>query len=238
MAQKIIRSLGIQASRLEAERIVKERGRKLPSNVLLDDYFCDSDRCKQVGLVFPAWAKKAPVWAREVLAYPACGGTFEKGRDIVDFVTKWVLPASCVPEGAYTQKAVQLFVDPEGFEESKGRVVVLPKSITMVWNAMESNDNGVFDKKTRVPVICPPRLTFSDRAQVARGLDPDDYDDLETIMRNERENRRSLERISDAGVRPLVRELSYEDCDSVGRVVRADYWPGGRLEVAVEATRR
>ncbi|MDO8554536.1 MAG: hypothetical protein Q7S22_07040, partial [Candidatus Micrarchaeota archaeon] len=120
--QKRIIDLG-NAPYLRAREIAAEKGTRLASNVLHDDYLVRSDRYQEVRRVYAAWA-------REVLVYPAKDGQFAKGKDVVDSVKdtsgrEWVFPASCIPEVAVGRDNVGLFIDPQKVEVDSKRVVIL-----------------------------------------------------------------------------------------------------------------
>ncbi len=173
MQQGAITLLGVKAGYLEARRLAKEKGGRLPSNVLHDEYLVRSDRWKAIARYYAAWA-------REILVYPAKGGKFKEGKDIVDSGTGWILPASYVPKEAFEKTGVGLFVDPAEVGEEHGRIIVHPKSgmIVLAPFIQENGNFGKVEKTTRIPLALKCESEAS---------------------------RRWLSRIDGVGVRPLVR---------------------------------
>lgn len=145
--QRMIVPLGKNAGYLEARTLAKERGGKLPSNVLHDEYLVRSDKWRAISSYYAAWA-------REVLVYPEKGGRFKEGKDIVDSQTGWILPASYVPKEAVGRKGVGLFVDPEDVKEENGKVIVHPAGSVIVLSPFiqESGNAGKVDESTRIPL--------------------------------------------------------------------------------------
>lgn len=154
--QKVFRANYIPA------RLLTHRRGGLPPHALLDDHFVRSDN----------WERRVfhSSWAKEVLVYPEKGGRFQKGRDIVDSQTKWVLPwgevAKMVSPESIIGPNVGLFVDPGIKEFDEDRVsdngyppfisratissvvsiIVLPNFI------QESDTPGKVDEQTRIPL--------------------------------------------------------------------------------------
>ncbi len=146
----------IEAGYTKARAIAAANGMQLPSNVLHDDYLVYSQKWKildEQGYY--------PAWAREILAYPAKDGIFEPGKDIVDSKTRWVIPASEVPQGAFGIKGVGLFIDPEDVCKENGRIIVHPKvnGIIILNGLIQKNDEaGKVDPTTRVPLEVDSKL--------------------------------------------------------------------------------
>ena len=185
------------AGYLEARKLTAEKGSKLPSNVLHDDVLVRSDDWRQISDAYP-------LWAREVLVYPAKGSKFEKGKDVVDSQTGWILPASYVPEQAVGKQNMGLFVDPRDVTKENGKVIVHPENLVVLASFIQnSGDSGKVDEQTRVPLNLP--------------LDSEDQ-------------KRYLWRIGGSGVRPLLRDVGYDDGR---RYVDAYDWPDDGCGVAI-----
>ncbi len=160
----VVKLTGENAGWLAARNAVKDRG-GLPSNVLHDDILVK---------LWPSLTRRAqvqlrmyyPAWAREVLVYPARGGQFKKGNDMVgafkdDAGRKWVFPASSIPEQAVGREKVGLFVDPEQVEVKGSKVVVLarPASVVVLDNLIQYyGRKGKVDERTRVPLETSDKL--------------------------------------------------------------------------------
>ncbi|MFH2106192.1 MAG: hypothetical protein ABII22_02950 [Candidatus Micrarchaeota archaeon] len=207
--QKKIVDLG-DAPYLRAREISVQRGMKLASNVLHDDYLVGSNRYQKVRRVYAAWA-------RELLVYPEQNGQFVRGKDVVDSHKdntgrEWVLPASDVPEQAIGRQKVGLFVDPENIEVTDKRVVIHPASVVVLDSFIQTLGNGgKVDEATRIPLEVAPEL-------------------WEKLSDSEK---RWLFRTAGVGVRPLVRYV-YDINNR--RVVDAGNRPGLGYGVAAEAT--
>lgn len=181
---------------LEARRITEEKG-GLPSHVMHDDYLLRTGRWREVQKIYPAWAK-------EIIVYPRTGWQFEKGKDVVDSETGWILPAMHIPKEAIRREKIGLFVDPEEITEENGNVVVHPKSIVVLKGFIQQTSaHGKMDEKTRIP------------------LEPEPGGELPE------KDIRLFYRIYGAGIRPLVR--GYEN---YGRGVVAYHGPDRALGVA------
>ena len=63
---KKIEPLNCNAGYLEARRLTAEKGMKLASHVLHDDYLVRSDQWKNIRAVYPAWV-------REIIVHPEKG---------------------------------------------------------------------------------------------------------------------------------------------------------------------
>jgi hypothetical protein len=134
---------------ISATERARGRGAMLASNVLHDDYLTSSDPKRSL-------AKAYPAWAREILAYEGSSEFFQKGRDIVDHETGWVLPACYVPQEIFSRSSVRakglddrgpstiravtskdfpvgLFIDPEEVEAKGGRSIIHPLSMAIIW---------------------------------------------------------------------------------------------------------
>ena len=168
----------VRADYLRARKLVAERGAKLPSNVLFEEHLTDGDAVENRKEIYPAWA-------REIIVYPKKDGKFEKGNDIVDSVTGWILPATFIPEEAIGREKVGLFIDPEDVEE-KGKRVVIPKTIEVVYGFGDYSGNyDIADYVTRIPI--------------------DEAEDGVIYIGGEDWG---FWRIDGAGVRPLARDIS------------------------------
>ncbi|NYZ60756.1 hypothetical protein H0O01_03595 [Candidatus Micrarchaeota archaeon] len=139
--------LGMRAGYLEAGKELHKRGLDFPSHLFVD-------RCLMEGpKKYTGPESEVMVRAREIFAYPKRKGVFERGRDIVDVRTGWVIPHSEVPQEAFGERFVGLCIDPE-IEESGGRVIVHPKTLVMrhgVKRNFLGGYYGVVDDSTRIP---------------------------------------------------------------------------------------
>ncbi|MFN7990899.1 MAG: hypothetical protein U0R44_01945 [Candidatus Micrarchaeia archaeon] len=144
LREKII-PLGRQADYITARKLVAERGLKLPSNVLHDDYLA-SEGWKSFGSLYPAWA-------RELLVYPEAGGHFRLGLDVEDAESRWVLPSEYVPAKALSKPGVGLLVDPGEIVHESGMIVVHPVSVTLIEPFIQVNGgSGRMDPATGIPL--------------------------------------------------------------------------------------
>jgi hypothetical protein len=194
--------MNIRADWLGARKLTKDKG-GLPFHVLHDDCLVRTEKWKKMKELYP-------VRPRETLVYPNTDGKFEKGRDIVDSETGWVVPWSEIaklvsPESIIGPK-VRLFVDP-GIEEEnvqvekykgKNAVVVHPQSIVSLHPFIqESKTLGKVDEETRVPLEVDLNEQNSQDPELLKNL-PDD-------------GCRCLFRIEGTGVRPLARGYFLDD---------------------------
>ena len=181
--------LGRKANYLEARKLVAARGMRLVSNVLLDDYKTNTGRYEEI----------YPAWAREMLVHPENGGKFKKGNDVVDAgdkigsttfpMTPWIVPGAYLTDPRFVKadafrKGVGLFIDPENVIEEKGRIVVIPASIVVLYPFIQERGpgdlgSGKVDEATRIPLAVKPQT------------DQEGY----------------LFRIDGVGVRPLAHDL-------------------------------
>jgi hypothetical protein len=198
--------LGKNAGYLEARRLAAERGTKLPSNVLHDDYLVRTGRWKKVREIYPAWAL-------EIIVHPEKDGSFEKGKDVVDSEIGWIVPAKYVPEEAVGRKGVGLLLVPGDIEE-KDKVVIHPAGEPVILTPFiqENGDGGKVDEATRVPLAISKEL-------------------FEQLSVNEK---RWLFRMAGVGVRPLARGRCYYDYNN-RRYVFGSCRPDYGLGVAGEA---
>jgi hypothetical protein len=198
-----------KAGYLEARRLAAEKGMKLPSNALHDDYLVMTDEWQAIRDLYPAWA-------RELIAHPEKDGIFVPGKDIVDSETGWILPWSELVKFAQLSELSGekkgLFIDPKDIIDDKGRMIVLPATIVVLHPFIqETGDVGTVDMATRIPLEVAPQT------------------DVE---------RRCLFRIVGVGVRPLARgRYGYYDYD-YRRVVGGNYRPDDGLGVAIEIERK
>ncbi len=147
------------ADYLKARKLTRDKG-GLPSHVLHDDCLMRDER-RPIDLILHLYA----AWARELLIYPEKDGCFSKGKDIVDSSEdgkgrRWVLPASYVPAEAIGRRKVGLFVDPKDIIEERGRVVVYPASIAVLYPFLQKTGFGEVDERTRIPLEPPPGLRY------------------------------------------------------------------------------
>ena len=160
--------LGRKANYLEARKLVAARSMKLVSNVLLDDYKAKTGRWNEE--IYPAWA-------REMLVHPEKGGKFKKGKDVVDAgdkigsttfpMTPWIVPGAYLTDPRFVKadvfrKGVGLFIDPENVIEEKGRIVVIPASIVVLYPFIQEHGpgdlgSGKVDEATRIPLADKPQ---------------------------------------------------------------------------------
>lgn len=206
---KMIVPSGFHAGYLEARRIVAERGMRLPSNVLHDDYLVRTERWEEVRKIYPAWG-------REVLVHPERNGEFARGKDVVDSYTGWRLPADYLANPDFVKadvfrKGIGLVVDPEDVRKDGSMIVVVPASIIVLHPFMqESGTFGKMDQDTRLPLSVYPK----------KG-----------------EEKRGLLRINGVGVRPLARDINSFDRHNWQNII-IYYEPEGRLGVAGEDSER
>ncbi|MEW6035271.1 MAG: hypothetical protein AB1529_01545 [Candidatus Micrarchaeota archaeon] len=208
-ADGVISPLGLQAPYLGARQLAEERGKKLPPNPLLDDYLVGSERWKGIPDAFP-------LWADELLAYPAVGRAFRRGLDIVDDGTGWSLPWSeaikHVAADLLAAPGAGLFIIPGAFDLSGTAPAVIPQSIILLPSIVPfSGGCGLPEKKTRMPLPFPPATNPA--AIPEDGI-------------------RFLLRIRGAGVRPIMRVA---DMPSITgrRGIYADINPDAPMGVAV-----
>ncbi len=206
VSTKKIVPLGWQADYLSARRIVAERGMKLPSNVLHDDYLVRTGRWEGVKEIYPAWAS-------EILVHPEKGGKFKKGKDVVDSETGWIVPAKYIPKEVMGKKRVGLLLVPGDIEEN-GKVVIHPagEPVILVPFIQKNGECGKVDNATRVPI--------------SKEL-------FEQLPHHEK---RWLYRKTGVGVRPLARFLGTYDGYVNGRYVICLNHPDYRFGVAGEAS--
>jgi hypothetical protein len=139
---------------LKARWYAECEGKRLPSNVLHDDYLVGSGNWK--GLIDE---KYYGAWAREILAYPEKDGVFEAGKDIVDSETGWTIPSFYVPPQALGVKGAGLFIDPGEIKEIGGRVAISPRTIIVLNGIIqESGSEGRVDPNTHVPLEVDAQL--------------------------------------------------------------------------------
>jgi hypothetical protein len=199
-----LRSLGFSADYLGAHKTLASNGLKLPSNVLLDDILCNGNE----------WQKhRFPIWAREIVAYPNRFCTFEKGRDVKDLQTGWILPASYIPESAYGKQFVGLFIDPGTVSIEKGRPVIHPVSVSVLSNFIQKSGlGGKLDEASGIPI----------------NVSPDAW------LRLAEPEKRWFTRIDGRGLRPIMRLVCG---DSFRQHVHAGCNPNEDLFVAAEGLR-
>jgi hypothetical protein len=72
-------------------------------------------------------------WTSQILAHPASGARLEKGRDLVDCTSGWILPASYIPEEARGRERVALYFEPRDIRMKNDKTIVHPRDITTVY---------------------------------------------------------------------------------------------------------
>ena len=183
----------LRFNRMDAQQYAKENGKTLAAHPLLDE-----------GVM--SRAVKYVVYAREFTAYPASGKVFKKNKDIVDPETKSRIPLEFVKDLDIFRPGIGLVADPKDLDTHKktGGIVVLPESIIVLDNFIQKGDEwvkGKPDEKTMVPLA------------VSEGLWNSLSDD----------EKRYFYRVSQQGVRPLVRvyySLGYDGRQVVNAVGR------------------
>lgn len=156
---KKIVPLGRQASYLEARGFAAERGMRLASHVLLDDYLANGRSNGFIDLkeVYPAWA-------RQMLVHPARDGEFVKGVDVVDSESGWCLPADYLYGLDVFRKGIGLVIEPGLIKENGGRMVVFPDSIVVLHPFIQENKAcGKVHKATGVPLALVPKNDMETR---------------------------------------------------------------------------
>ena len=76
---------------------------------------------------------RCTAWTSHMLVHPASDSRLEKGRDVVDCASGWVMPASYIPEKARGRERVALYFEPLDIRRENGRTIVHPSSITTVY---------------------------------------------------------------------------------------------------------
>ena len=183
---------------LDARLALDREGKRMPTNADYDRVLVGSEAWQSMKEVFPAWTDS-------VLVYPAVGGEFNAGRDVVDAFkddagNEWVFSAASIPKEAIGKEGVGIHIDHPAIEV-RGKTIILsagPESTVTVLEdfIQESGKAGKVDEKTRVP------------------LADSNVDNLPTGQI------RWLWGTNGAGVRPLVR--GFDDLGD-GRGVYADY---------------
>lgn len=174
-----------------AFNLLRDRGRFLPSNLLLDRILA-----RPVYQNRTEWKKLAgyyyTLWVRELLVYPEPDGVFERGKDVMDSYKDlsgrvWLFPVSSIPQEALDMKGVGLFVYPKCIKADSGRVIVEAdhKEVIVLKNFLQKNGWGKVDEETRVPVglSSEREVSYSERylrrtegvgiRPIVRGLDND-----------------------------------------------------------------
>ncbi|MCI0504355.1 hypothetical protein L0Y65_06650 [Candidatus Micrarchaeota archaeon] len=190
---------------IEARRMAAQRGMKLPSNVLHDEYLVRSGDWEQVKEIYPAWA-------RELLVYPRIGRKFTNGRDVIDSEEdhqgrRWVLPAEYLRKAhergeVYGIADAGLLLEPGDFEEKNWRVIVHPSIITILHNVVGLvSMGGKMNEITGLP----------ERMQPGQRIPPG--------------MKRRLFRNEGAGVRPIIRGVFGRYTDVRHNIIAGDGWP-------------
>jgi len=205
------------AGYLEARILAREGRGALPSNVEHDNCLLRSDDWKKIWQYYTCGA-----WANELLAYPEKNGVFTKEKDIVDSQTGWILPyseAEAAADGKFAgEQNIGLFVLPENVVHEGNRVVVHPKSISVIRPFIqEFGVAGRADEKTRIPLDIGLGKTGGAEKDSA-DLDPPPAETL-----------RWMYRMEGAGVRPIVRYVH-----DFRRGIFTNYWnPDAKYAVGI-----
>ena len=180
-AMPTIRKIAGPNSYLEARKLAKDNGSRLPGNVWTTQLLMYTDPSKTIPFDY------LPAWQREILVQPTQGEVFKKGEDIIEMDgigRKWVYPSYCIPEEARKANTA-LFVDPKHEPVVEGNEVIVTadpyKEVRILEGYLQEDGWGKVDKATGIP------LAYSK------------VDELPF------EERRYLIRYSTKGVRPLVR---------------------------------
>ena len=155
--------LNHRAGYLDARKLAADKGMKLASNVLHDDYLVRTNRWRTAWPYSPYDRMPHWAWAREVLVYPAPGLEFIKGKDVFDSNTQWCLPAEYLEKkylkrdlfgrGMFSESNMGLIVDPEDLREEGGRIVVIPASISVLYPFIQKEaSSGKVDEETGIPL--------------------------------------------------------------------------------------
>lgn len=153
---------------------VRDKG-GLPSNALHDQTLVYSDLWQKLRNTFGLYYG---AWAREIIAYPAKFGSFEKG-DIKDSYYNWILPQRYVPKGVFAKKGIALVIDPKDLDVVGDQVRVIPRSVTVL-KFPQADGWYDFDRKTRIPIDAQPK---SDAYEAKRYLWRRDEQTLRPVVR-------------------------------------------------------
>jgi hypothetical protein len=196
--------LGMKKGHLEAGRELKKRGLDFPSHPLVDGYLMERPR-RDGG------ALELLFRVKELLAYPKKKGVFERGKDIIDRKTGRIIPCSEVPQEAFGEKFIGLYIVPE-IVEKDGRVIVHPESVVVRPGVVASfwkGNVGRVEDFTRIPNVPP---LWGKREQGNEG--------------------RVLHLKGRGGIFGIVRGVTnYFSPVEVYDYVFADIWPGEEKEV-------
>lgn len=138
---------------INARGMASQRGTRLPSNVLHDEYLT-TDRWRALGSLYPAWSS-------DILVYPEKGGRFRIGKDIIDQNSNWVYPASYIPREAIEREKVGLILVPDAITKENGRIIVhakaRPCSVKVLYPFIQENGkSGKIEPSTGVPIDMEP----------------------------------------------------------------------------------
>jgi len=182
--------IGKNAGYLEARKIAKEMHRKLPPNPLIDDYLVRPNNYQVGSRRTNEWMKVPNnLWADELVAHPCKDGVFQKGADLVDSSTGWILPASYIPPEIFGIPGMGLFLVPEDMAEEGGRIIVHPKSVIVITPMIQVSEWGKVEEITRIPTF------VSD-------------EEFKLVKSHEK---RILQRIEGIGIRPINRGYGFQD---------------------------
>lgn len=203
IAGKQVTITGKSADYFGTRRISKDMGGRPISSALDDKALVGPDALAPNIKIYHRWND-------EIVSHPEKGGKFQRGKDIIDSQTRWLLLASDVsrlaPE-AFDEPGLYLYIKPTQVIVDKGRTIVQPETIKVVRNVVQtSGEGGKADEETRLPL------------QVAKEV----WDALSD------DDKRWLYRIQGVAVRPMVRD------SFCARSIKANIPPSVRFAVLVE----
>ncbi len=236
---KTLVSLGRDTKYFDARRRVADKGMKLASNVLHDDYLVGIHEWKGIH----RWSdmEDYPAWAREIIVHPEKNGKFRKGADVVDSKTGWVLPRSYLTNPKFINNDV--FMKSFNRRMDLGLIAqdlrrVDPRDLIFLERVGLFIDPEDFDTKNKSRIVVIPASIVLLYPFIQENVEMGKVDEITRIPlalapENEQE-KRWLFRIDGAGVRPLVRGRHLWGDDN-GRIIDSDYRPTCRLGVMGEA---
>ena len=193
---------------LQAREAVKDKG-GLPPHWLLDEHLCSPAYQKTLS---PGQKKEIddafPLWSRHLLAYPESDGVFWPEQPIQDSETHVHLPVSLVPYEVVGRPGAGLLLDPVNIHPEGDYLHIHSAFTKAVFNLPQHGASGLVDPATGIPF------------EVAEMV----------LARADRHFIRSLLRITQESIRPLVRYV--RDFNGGGRNVDAYYGHGVAFGVA------
>ncbi|NYZ61050.1 hypothetical protein H0O01_05135 [Candidatus Micrarchaeota archaeon] len=179
-----------KAGYLEARKIAKEMHRKLPPNPLIDDYLVRPNNYQAGAKRSNEWMRvPSNLWADELVAHPCKDGVFQKGVDLVDSSTGWILPASNIPPEICGILGMGLFLVPEDVTNESGKTIVHPKTVIVITPMIQVSEWGKVEEVTRIP-------TFVTSEEFKLVKSPE---------------KRILRRVDGIGIRPINRGYGMQD---------------------------